>query len=174
MQAAITFKYLLNHVTHTSSNLHKPPFEVGVMDGWVNHFTRSSFLVRLLIKRSQWYKWIVILMHIDQPISELYFKDLLFMKCLQKPCRKSSSLLFPVNLEMSLSVGCWESYGVSWQRRPRVDRHIFRAHGLMTELLHLGKWTDWNANFHKMIKCSMKLPVRSSLARRLCVIALFY
>lgn len=78
-------------------------------------------------------------MHIDQPILELYFNSLLFMKCLQKPCCKSSSLLFPVNLEMSLSVGCWESYGVSRQRRPGADRHIFRAHGLMTELLQLGK-----------------------------------
>lgn len=79
------------------------------------------------------------------------------MICLQKQCCKSPSLLFPVNLEMSLSVGCCESYGVPWRRRPGVDRHLFGAHGLMTELLQMGKWTDWNANFHTMINLQYEI-----------------
>lgn len=98
------------------------------------------------------------------------------MKRLEKPCCKSPSLLFPVNLEMSPSPwGCCESYGVSWRRRPEVDRHLFGARGLMTELLQMGKWTDWNANFPEMINLQYEI-VGTELSRpeavRYCFILL--
>lgn len=58
---------------------------------------------------------------------------------------------------MSLSEACLESYGVSGERRPEVDRNIFRSQGLMMELLQLGKWTNWNANFHMMINLQYEI-----------------
>lgn len=120
------------------------------------------------------------LMHISSQISslhwcpmwELYFNNPLFMKCLHKPCCKSPSLLFPVNLEMSFSVGCYESYGVLWRRRPEVDRHLFRARSLTTELHQMGKWTDWNANFHTMINLRYEI-VGTELSPRGCALLLY-
>lgn len=56
--------------------------------------------------------------------------------------------------------------------RPEVDRHLFGAHSLMTELLQTGKWTDWNANFHTMINLQYEI-VGTELSPRGCTLLLY-
>ena len=47
-----------------------------------------------------------------------------------------------------------------------------RAHTLMTELLQMGKWTDWNANFHPMINLQYEI-VGTELSPRGCALLLY-
>lgn len=54
----------------------------------------------------------------------------------------------------------------------KVDRHLFRAHSLMKELLQMGKWTDWNANFHTMINLQYEI-VGTELSPWGCALLLY-
>lgn len=125
-------------------NAQQPLFELNAMDEWVISNILPLFSNVLSYSDKISYMWAVPLY--CRPALLLYFNNQLFMKCLQKPRRKSPSLSFAVTSETSSSsvFFFWERYGASW-RRPSWSRQTSLFYpppersGLMTELLHTGE-----------------------------------